>query len=1345
MIRSITKQVLHNKSIVAKHTLTSRLTARLNRLSSVSGRPFSSDSKNDDNIQSRAMSTEIAKSSKPMDTSFYKPDWMERMQSGNVKLFEDVAAKDFLGFDFGGRSYAEDISKSIAKTKEFCGVSVELRALKSKQDPDSTVPVVYVSHNWGFFGGSLGCAEGERLTRAFEYATLNKLPVVVQCKSGGARMQEGTLSLMQIAKVSVAINAHREAGLPYVSVLDDPTYGGASASYGMQSDVKIGVPGARIGFAGPNVILNTMFEMNQAKYDANCPETFQMAEYLKEHGQIDMIVASERDGVKLNLAEEIEDTLFKVIGPLYQRELMQNHVDRLKEMDFLAGMPAVEASKDFIRDYTEARNIDRFQTQDLFNGVFKDFVQLTGDGRVGKGVCMTGGLAKFEGMPVMLMGPIKGHTPQQMKDVNYGMSSPAGYRTALRLMQMAERFQIPVVSVIDTCGAYPSFAAEEMGQSEAIATNLLEMSGLKVPMVTVILGEGGSGGAMAIGMGNRVGMFSNAYYGVISPEGAASILGRYKDDAHKKEQFPKDCHALATVQKIYPDQLKEIGIVDEIIHEHVGETYQSFPVTAARLKKFVADSIVELSTLSTDELVQQRYAKFRNYGDFALLLKEEREEIQKAALAAHPPQKRERVKKDVTPHGVINYLAHQTFGDRSRFKGLAPAGIAKRSPVVPDVQAVQPIEAVNAKKILDTDGPEAVANWVRKQKRVLITDTSMRDAHQSLLATRVRTDDLVKAAGLANKLMPDAFSLECWGGATFDVSYRFLSEDPWERLRRIREAAPDLCLQMLLRGSNAVGYASYPDNVVREFIGLAVKNGMDVFRIFDCFNDINQMRVSIDTVREHGKFAEVCACYTEDINTSDIYNQDYYKGVAEAAVKAGAHAIGIKDMAGLCKPLAAGPLVGAIRSVTDIPIHFHTHATSAASLATAMEMAKAGCDIVDVAAASMADGTSQPSMNAFLASMDGHERSTQMDYLSLEPYDMYWGNVRDMYRPFESGMLSGTARVYDHEIPGGQYSNLIVQCKSMGLWDRWEEVLNMYRDVNRMFGRVVKVTPSSKCVGDLALYMVTRGLTCEDVMDPEKASKIDFPGSVVDLMVGKLGRPHRGFPEQLEKNVLRGKPKLTERPGAVMEPADFKKQKEELMSKYGNVTDEDIVTSLMYPKVFSDYKEFTANYSTLTSKLETPVFWYGMDVGDVTELVVSKAEAEHLRIPVEDAAMNEIPVTITLKRVTAPMKDSLRTVMFDINGVEHHVQIASEKKEDGFSGPMADPENRRQIGSPMPGIVEKLLVEPGDTITENQNIAVVSAMKMEVEVKAPGNGKVKKVITTKGSKVIEGALMIEFE
>ena len=375
---------------------------------------------------------------------------------------------------------------------------------------------------------------------------------------------------------------------------------------------------------------------------------------------------------------------------------------------------------------------------------------------------------------------------------------------------------------------------------------------------------------------------------------------------------------------------------------------------------------------------------------------------------------------------------------------------------------------------------------------------------------------------------------------------------------------------MLIRGANAVGYTSYADNVVAEFCRLAAINGMDIFRIFDCFNIVENMKVAIDAVRNAGKVAEVCICYTGNVLTSNIYTLDYYKSVAKEAVAAGAHMIGIKDMAGLLRPLEAGPLLKAIREVipADMPIHFHTHSTSSAAISTCLTMASEGCDIIDLCTASMADGTSQPSMNAFVACTEGAAYDTGIDYMTLEIYDQYWSRVRVMYSPFESGMLSGSARVYDHQIPGGQYSNLLVQCASMGLASRWEEVLDAYRDVNYLLGDIVKVTPSSKCVGDMALYLVTRNLKTQDLKDPAVASGIDWPDSVVGLLKGELGFPHLGFPLEIENMILKGQSKLKERAGLVLPPVDFKKNIETLSTQFGfQLTPEQAMSYLMYPKV----------------------------------------------------------------------------------------------------------------------------------------------------------------------------------
>jgi len=1240
--------------------------------------------------------------------------------SNSTLLFEEVASTDFLNFGFGGRSYQAQLNDAIAKTKTFCAVRVELKEI---QGDGGSMQVVWCTHNFGFLGGSLGCAEGEKITRAFMYATEHRLPVVVQCRSGGARMQEGTSSLMQMAKVSVAVEAQRRAGLPFVSVLNDPTYGGVSASYAMQSDVRIAVSGTRIGFAGPGVILNTMFEMDQSKYDDACPVNFQSAEYVKDQGQLDFIISPE-EGQDEQLV--IESNVYETCSHLYTGGVAR-HID-----GHASPLPADPTSATF--DYTQARKIDRYQAQDMISTLFTNYVELSGDGRVAQDACIKGGLARFKGFSCVVIGTFKGHTPGDMKATNYGMASPAGYRTALRLMELAERFNLPVVTFVDTCGAWPSFEAERDGQSEAIATNLTLMAGLKVPILSLIIGEGGSGGALGLGMGNKVGMLSQAYFGVISPEGAASILGRYKDETHKLQQFPLDCQELATAQQIYAHQLKEIGVVDEIIWEQEGETFEDFPILKERIAAFLETSLTELLAMSPEKMVEQRFERFRGLGTFSELDEEQKAKILEEATKNAKPRSRP-PKPDTTPNKLVSFIANEIIkGERSLYKGLAPAGIPKVAPVAPECEA--PAVEMTAKQVLDAQGPEAMAKWVKDQSRVLITDTTMRDAHQSLLATRVRTIDLVEGAKMAGNLLKNAFSFECWGGATFDVAYRFLSEDPWERLRQIRAACPDTCLQMLIRGSNAVGYTSYPDNVIEEFVALAADCGIDIFRVFDCFNDVEQMKVCIEAVRKAGKVAEVCVCYTGDLQTSEIYNLDYYKGVCKAAVDAGAHMIGIKDMAGLLKPRAAAPLINALKEVTDLPIHFHTHATSGAALGSALEMAHAGCDVIDFAIASLSDCTSQPSLNAFLASMQGDARDPEIDYLTLEPLDMYWSRVRDMYVPFENGMKSGTARVYDHEIPGGQYANLLVQCKAMGIYDKWEEVLDMYRDVNNLFGDVVKVTPSSKCVGDLALYLVTRGLTCADVLDPAKAATIDFPASSVGLMEGQLGFPHRGFPTAVSEAILKGKPALTTRPSAALPPADVEGEITKLSETYGRpFTKEDALASLLYPKVFADYLDFCDKNSYCVTNIPTPAFWYGMEVGDTIE--VELPEDNGLDMPAGKS-------TIGLKRIGPVKAGFMRSISFLVNGKEQVVEVKDNAGNEEFEGPMADAGDASHVGSPMLGAVE-IKVEVGQNVTEGQVLATVCAMKMEVDVKATSSGAVEEIALETGANVIEGALLMKLK
>jgi len=860
-------------------------------------------------------------------------------------------------------------------------------------------------------------------------------------------------------------------------------------------------------------------------------------------------------------------------------------------------------------------------------------------------------------------------------------------------------------------------------------------------------------------MGDRIGMLSRAYYAVISPEGAASILGRYKDDAHKAAQFPLDCKELAARQRIFAPQLQELGVVDEVIWESAdcegggAESFAAFPKLAASISEFVTRSLAELRAAGgTEALLAARYARFRGLGRFADLDEAARAKAIEAAKEVPAPVRAARTKAPPPPK-VLEWIAQRTVkGENSAWAGRAPAG-AQLDPAplaAPEGAAAAALAragmSTTAKAVLDAEGPEAMAAWVRSQTRILLTDTTMRDAHQSLLATRVRTRDLLKVAEHAAAVLAPAFSFECWGGATFDVAMRFLNECPWERLRAIRAACPNVCLQMLFRGSNGLGYSSYPDNVVRELVRLSAVNGMDVFRIFDCFNQLDQMEVAISAVREHNKVAEVCLCFTGDFLSKDekIYTLAYWTDLAKRIDACGAHMIGIKDMAGLLRPPMAKPLIDAIRSVTDLPIHFHTHNTSSCELATLMMMSAAGCDIVDCCSASMADGTSQPSLNAFVASMVGDPRETGIDYLTLEPLDNTWMRIRDMYAPFESGLRGGSARVFQHQIPGGQYSNLYAQCKALGIMDRWEEVLDMYRDVNALFGDVVKVTPSSKCVGDLSLFLIGRNLSASDVIP--KAGVLSFPESTLDLMKGKLGVPHRGFPKPLQDAILKGETALKERPGLSMPPADLEAIRAGLEEKWGQpMGAEQAMASILYTKVFDDFQQFRVDNSEAVPDLPTPVYWYGMAVGDT--FTVNGATAKLFKpagAAVEEAKGAE-EESVTVKLVAVGPRQSMamvRTVKFEVNGAAVTVAVPDKPEaDDACAGPRADPTDPCQLASPMLGVVEKVYVEEGAVLEKGQMVATICAMKMEVHVTANVAGTLASLTVAAGDKVAEGSLL----
>ncbi|WP_078409347.1 pyruvate carboxylase [Priestia abyssalis] len=660
-------------------------------------------------------------------------------------------------------------------------------------------------------------------------------------------------------------------------------------------------------------------------------------------------------------------------------------------------------------------------------------------------------------------------------------------------------------------------------------------------------------------------------------------------------------------------------------------------------------------------------------------------------------------------------------------------GVAKKKkpvfvkPSIPQVKYSEPIPD-GTKQILDSQGAEGVVKWIKEQKEVLLTDTTFRDAHQSLLATRVRTNDLLHIAEPTARILPNLFSAEMWGGATFDVSYRFLKEDPWDRLLNLRKEMPNVLFQMLLRASNAVGYKNYPDNVIKEFVEKSAQAGIDVFRIFDSLNWVQGMTLAIDSVRENGKIAEAAMCYTGDIldPTRRKYDLNYYKDLAKELEASGAHILGIKDMAGLLKPQAAYDLISALKETVDIPIHLHSHDTSGNGVFMYAKAIEAGVDIVDVAVSSMAGLTSQPSANSLYYALEGNNRRPQVNIQGLEQISQYWEDIRKYYIDFESGMNAPHTEVYVHEMPGGQYSNLQQQAKAVGLGDRWEEVKEMYSRVNQLFGDIVKVTPSSKVVGDMALYMVQNNLTEDDVY--ERGETLDFPDSVVELFEGYLGQPHGGFPKELQRIILKGKEPITVRPGELLEPVDFQEIKETLYHSLNRpVTSHEVIAHALYPKVFMEYQKTVEQYGDI-SVLDTPTFLYGMRLGEEIEVEIEKGKT----------------LIVKLVSIGEPQADGTRILYFELNGQSREVIIKDESiKTTVQTRAKADAGNQNHIGASMPGTVLKLLVEKGEKVSKGDHLMITEAMKMETTVQAPFSGTVQDIYVKNGDAIQTGDLLLE--
>ncbi|MEZ5783489.1 MAG: pyruvate carboxylase [Rhizobiaceae bacterium] len=685
------------------------------------------------------------------------------------------------------------------------------------------------------------------------------------------------------------------------------------------------------------------------------------------------------------------------------------------------------------------------------------------------------------------------------------------------------------------------------------------------------------------------------------------------------------------------------------------------------------------------------------------------------------------VKRQDRATKLLNYLADVSVNGHPETRGRAAPNPDAAAPIVP--WSTGPIPD-GSKQKLDALGPKKFAEWMRAESRVLVTDTTMRDGHQSLLATRMRTHDIVNIAGTYARELPQLLSLECWGGATFDVAMRFLTEDPWERLALIREKAPNILLQMLLRGANGVGYTNYPDNVVRHFVKQAASGGIDMFRVFDCLNWVENMRVSMDAIVEEGKLCEAAICYTGDIldPARAKYDLNYYVGLAAELEKAGAHIIAVKDMAGLLKPAAARVLFKALREATDLPIHFHTHDTSGLSAATVLAAVDSGVDAIDAAMDAFSGNTSQPCLGSIVEAIKATDRDPGLDTSWIRKISFYWEAVRNQYAAFESDLKGPASEVYLHEMPGGQFTNLKEQARSLGLETRWHEVAQAYHDVNLMFGDIVKVTPSSKVVGDMALMMVSQDLTVADVENPAK--DIAFPDSVVSMLHGDLGQSPGGWPEALQKKALKGEAPIKVRPGSLLKDADLAAGRAEVEEKLGREFSEyEFASWLMYPKVFSDYAATQDVYGPV-SVLPTPTYFYGMKAEDEVFVNIEKGKTLVIRC----LAIGDVD------------EKGMVTVFFELNGQPRRIKVPDRAHgaSNGKARRKAELGNDGHVGAPMPGVVSTLAVAAGQAVKAGDVLLSIEAMKMETALHAERDGTIAEVLVSSGDQIDAKDLLIVF-
>ncbi|SKA30540.1 pyruvate carboxylase [Consotaella salsifontis] len=687
----------------------------------------------------------------------------------------------------------------------------------------------------------------------------------------------------------------------------------------------------------------------------------------------------------------------------------------------------------------------------------------------------------------------------------------------------------------------------------------------------------------------------------------------------------------------------------------------------------------------------------------------------------HRTKRRDRATKLLTYLADVSVNGHPETRDRPR----------------PDPQIARPIAPVfdlplieGTRQKFDELGATGFAEWMRAEKRVLVTDTTMRDGHQSLLATRMRTHDIAQIADAYARALPQLLSLECWGGATFDVAMRFLTEDPWERLALIREKAPNILLQMLLRGSNGVGYTNYPDNVVKRFVAEAAKGGIDLFRVFDCLNWVENMRVSMDAVIESGKLCEGTFCYTADIFDASRpkYDLKYYVSLAKELEAAGAHILGVKDMAGVMRPAAARALFKALKEEVGLPIHFHTHDTSGIGGATILAAVEAGVDAVDAAMDAFSGNTSQPCLGSIVEALADGDRATDLSAEAIRRISFYWEAVRNQYAAFESNLKGPASEVYLHEMPGGQFTNLKEQARSLGLETRWHEVAQTYADVNKMFGDIIKVTPSSKVVGDMALLMVSQDLSVADVLDPKR--DVAFPDSVVAMMRGDLGQPPSGWPKDIQKKVLKGETPTTARPGSLIAPADMDAKRRELEEKIGReASDEEFAAYLMYPKVFLDFVAASDTYGPV-SILPTPNYFYGMDQDEEIQVELERGKT----------------MIVRCTGITETDEEGMRAALFELNGQPRRIKVPDRVHGAAGAGVRAKAEasNPLHVGAPMPGVISTLGVAPGQAVKSGDVLCSIEAMKMETAIHAERDGVIAEVNVKLGAQVDAKDLLVVY-